>query len=231
VQVGWPGLSRAIGLTAAVTSAFWIALGAWLFNAHVASDHRGDSPTTQAANASQSRRWNLLGGLNGASPKAQPEPRPAPGNVNALRVPVAGVAPDKLVDTFAQGRAEGARRHDAIDILAPEGTPVLAAAPGRVEKLFLSDAGGNTIYVRSGDGRMLYYYAHLSAYAQGLREGLAVRAGQFLGTVGHTGNASAEAPHLHFAMWVANPAQGWSQEAPAIDPYPYLAGKAAAPEK
>jgi murein DD-endopeptidase MepM/ murein hydrolase activator NlpD len=146
---------------------------------------------------------------------------------SGLRIPVVGVRPSQLVDTFAQARAQGARRHDAIDILSPDGTPVVAATAGRVEKLFASHDGGNTIYVRSSDRRMIYYYAHLSAYARGLREGLAIKAGQFLGTVGHSGNASPEAPHLHFAMWVANPAQGWSQDAPALDPYPYLTGKAA----
>jgi murein DD-endopeptidase MepM/ murein hydrolase activator NlpD len=230
MQVGWPGLSRAIALTAAVTSAFWIALGSWLFHSHVAADHH-DAGQVARQEGEASTRWSLLSGLDGPRSStgtvSSSAPRPSARDVGSLRIPVAGVAPDKLVDTFAQARAEGARRHDAIDILAPEGTPVLAAAPGRVEKLFLSDAGGNTIYVRSTNGRMLYYYAHLSAYARDVREGLAVRAGQFLGTVGHTGNATAEAPHLHFAMWVADPRQGWSQQAPAIDPYPYLAGKAA----
>jgi murein DD-endopeptidase MepM/ murein hydrolase activator NlpD len=144
-----------------------------------------------------------------------------------LTIPVAGVAPDKLVDTFAQGRAEGARRHDAIDIPSAEGTPVLAAASGRIEKVFQSKDGGNTIYVRSPDRRTIYYYAHLAAYARDLNEGSDVRRGQFLGTVGHTGNANVEAPHLHFAVWSADPRQGWSQQGQAVDPYPLLTGKAA----
>jgi murein DD-endopeptidase MepM/ murein hydrolase activator NlpD len=142
-----------------------------------------------------------------------------------LMIPVGGVGPDQLVDTFAQARASGTRRHDAIDILSPDGTPVFAAAPGRVEKLFWSQDGGNTIYVRSPDRRTIYYYAHLSAYAQDLTEGKSVRPGQFLATVGHTGNADAQAPHLHFAVWNADPAQAWSQQGQAIDPYPLLTGK------
>jgi murein DD-endopeptidase MepM/ murein hydrolase activator NlpD len=142
-----------------------------------------------------------------------------------LTIPVAGVRADTLVDTFSQSRASGARSHDAIDIMAPEGTPVLAASSGRVEKLFFSQDGGHTIYVRSPDRRSILYYAHLAAYAPGLREGQTVSRGERLGTVGHTGNADPTAPHLHFALWQADPALGWSQQAPAINPYPLLTGK------
>ena len=86
--------------------------------------------------------------------------------------------PNQLTDTFTQARAGGARRHDAIDVMAAEGTPVIAAAPGTVEKLFFSNGGGgNTIYVRSPDQRWTYYYAHLSAYAPGLAEGQQVKRG------------------------------------------------------
>ena len=91
---------------------------------------------------------------------------------SGLAVPVAGVRPTQLVDTFTQARADGARVHDAIDIMAPEGTAVLAAAPGTIEKLFFSQGGGGiSAYVRSDDARWTYYYAHLSAYAPGVREG------------------------------------------------------------
>jgi peptidoglycan LD-endopeptidase LytH len=142
-----------------------------------------------------------------------------------LAIPVAGVKADQLVDTFTQARAGGARRHDAIDIMAPEGTPVLAAAPGKVEKLFFSNGGGgNTIYVRSADNRWTYYYAHLSAYAPGLAEGQQVRRGQAIARVGHTGDASATGPHLHFAINQMNAGERWWQGTP-INPYPLLAGK------
>ena len=142
-----------------------------------------------------------------------------------LAIPVAGVKPDQLTDTFTQARAGGARWHDAIDVMAPEGTPVIAAAPGTVEKLFFSQGGGgNTIYVRSPDQRWTYYYAHLSAYAPGLAEGQQVRRGQVIASVGHTGDANAAGPHLHFAINQMAPGERWWQGTP-INPYPLLAGK------
>jgi murein DD-endopeptidase MepM/ murein hydrolase activator NlpD len=142
-----------------------------------------------------------------------------------LAIPVAGVKTGQLVDTYTQARAGGQRTHDAIDIMAAEGTPVIAAAPGRVEKLFLSQGGGGiTAYVRSDDGRWIYYYAHLQGYAPGLAEGQQVQRGQLIGRVGHTGNASAAGPHLHFAIFRMNPGERWWQGT-AINPYPLLAGK------
>ena len=142
-----------------------------------------------------------------------------------LAIPVVGVKPNQLSDTFTQARAGGARRHDAIDVMAPEGTPVIAAAPGTVEKLFYSNGGGGiTIYVRSPDQRWTYYYAHLSAYAPGLAEGQQVRRGQVIARVGHTGDANAAGPHLHFAINQMAPGERWWQGTP-INPYPLLAGK------
>ena len=225
MQVGWPGLSRAIAFSIVLTSMFWIALGIWLFRTHVASDHA--QRETQLTVGSPPPSATLRGPRQEEPPRVgEPSSRPPTyRGLQGLTIPVAGVAPDKLVDTFAQGRAEGARRHDAIDIPSVEGTPVLAAVAGRVEKLFESKDGGNTIYVRGLDRRTIYYYAHLSAYARGLIEGSDVRSGQFLGTVGHTGNADARAPHLHFAVWNVDPAQGWSQQGQAIDPYPLLTRK------
>ena len=118
-----------------------------------------------------------------------------------LAVPVAGVKPQQLVDTYTQARAGGARRHDAIDIMAADGTPVVAAAPGTVEKLFYSQGGGGiTLYVRSDDKLWSYYYAHLKSYAPGLKEGQRVSRGQLIGHVGSTGNANPAGPHLHFAI-------------------------------
>ena len=142
-----------------------------------------------------------------------------------LAIPVAGVKAGQLVDTYTQARAGGARVHDAIDIMAPAGTPVVAAAPGTVVKLFFSKGGGGiTAYVRSDDGRWIYYYAHLSAYAPGLREGQRVRRGTPIGYVGATGNANSADPHLHFAINRMNPSEKWWQGSP-INPYPLLAGK------
>lgn len=141
-----------------------------------------------------------------------------------LAIPVVGVKPDQLVDTFTQARAGGARVHDAIDIMAAEGTPVVAAAPGTVEKLYFSEGGGGvSAYVRSSDGRWNYYYAHLQRYADGLREGQKIGRGIPIGFVGHTGNASPDGPHLHFAINRMNPGEKWHQGTP-INPYPLLAG-------
>lgn len=238
MQVGWPGLSRAIALTIALTSAFWVALGAWLFNDHVSANHvdanqGGGKRVVSSGNGDHAE--GLLSGFGGSGAMT-PGPKPersrgsltsSTAGIGPMRIPVAGIAPSKLEDTFSQARAAGAHSHDAIDILAPEGTPVVAAAPGRVEKLFLSQEGGNTVYVRSADRRRIFYYAHLACYAPGLREGQVVQAGQVLGTVGYTGNADPTAPHLHFAVWNADPSLGWSQETLAINPYPLLTGRSA----
>jgi murein DD-endopeptidase MepM/ murein hydrolase activator NlpD len=142
-----------------------------------------------------------------------------------LAIPVTGVRQDQLLDTFDQARAAG-RRHDAIDIMAAEGTPVIAAADGSIEKLFNSVRGGITIYERSADQNWIYYYAHLSAYAPGLHEGQQVKRGQVIARVGHTGDASAEGPHLHFAINQMAPGERWWNGTP-INPYPLLAGKKA----
>lgn len=172
-----------------------------------------------------------------AAPKA-PEPEPpalrqplpadtaaAPGPVlpSGLVIPVAGVAPGDLVDTFTAARAEG-RQHDAIDILAPRGTPVVAAADGRILRLFTSERGGLTVYQLGADGRTVYYYAHLDRYADGLAQGQSVRRGQRIGYVGDTGNATPGNHHLHFAIWtVDDPKEFW--DGPAVNPYPLLGGR------
>ncbi|WP_311270317.1 M23 family metallopeptidase [Sphingobium sp. WCS2017Hpa-17] len=138
-----------------------------------------------------------------------------------LQIPVEGVPASALTDTFTQARAGGAHPHDAIDIMAARGRAVLAAADGRVEKLFWSEDGGRTLYQRSADGRLIYYYAHLDGYAPGLREGQALRRGQRIATVGSTGNADPAAPHLHFAVNLMRPGEPWHGGRP-INPYPLL---------
>ncbi|HLT47535.1 MAG TPA: M23 family metallopeptidase [Rubricoccaceae bacterium] len=142
---------------------------------------------------------------------------------SGLAMPVAGVRPEDLVDTFDAARGEG-REHDALDILAPRGTPVLAAAAGRVLRLFTSVRGGLTIYQLGADGRTVYYYAHLDGYAEGLANGQALARGQVIGYVGDSGNAAPGNTHLHFAMWrIADPADFWEGE--PINPYPLLGGR------
>ena len=140
----------------------------------------------------------------------------------ALTLPVQGVAREDLVDTFGHARSQG-RRHDAIDIMARAGTPVLAVEDGRIAKLFLSKPGGLTIYQFDPSGRYSYYYAHLQRYADGLREGQQVRRGEVIGYVGSTGNARADAPHLHFAIARLPADRAW-WKGEALNPYPVLRG-------
>ncbi|GAB1596922.1 hypothetical protein PAGU2638_26010 [Lysobacter sp. PAGU 2638] len=132
-----------------------------------------------------------------------------------------GIAPSQLVDTYTQSRAAG-RLHEAIDIMAPAGTPVLAAVDGPVAKLFTSKLGGLTIYQFDPEGRRVYYYAHLQGYAAGLAEGQALKQGQVIGYVGSTGDATPEAPHLHFTVGDLGPEKQWWKST-AINPYPLLA--------
>jgi murein DD-endopeptidase MepM/ murein hydrolase activator NlpD len=193
-------------LTAFVTSMFWI----WFYNFVPAP-----SPTVARS-----------GPVVTVKPENAPpvvvaqQVRVAP---SGLALPVIGIGPDQLVDTFDAARAAG-RRHDAIDIMVAEGTPVIAAADGSIEKLFSSVRGGLTVYERSPDQKWVYYYAHLSAYAPGLAEGQQVKRGQVIARVGHTGDASAAGPHLHFAINSMAPGERWWNGTP-INPYPLLAGK------
>src|SRR5216683_1578605 len=137
-----------------------------------------------------------------------------------LIIPVAGVRPDQLIDTFADARSEG-RVHDAIDIPAAAGTPVLAAADGEITKLFQSERGGTTIYQLSTDKKLIFYYAHLQRYADGLAEGRYVKQGDVIAYVGDTGNAGPGNYHLHFSISIVNdPKRYW--EGTNINPYPLL---------
>lgn len=137
-----------------------------------------------------------------------------------LTIPVAGVRPEQLQDTFTDARSEG-RLHDAIDIPAPPGTPVLAVADGEIARLFQSERGGTTIYQISPDKELVFYYAHLQQYADGLAPGKFVRQGEVIGYVGDTGNAGAGNYHLHFSISViADPKRYW--EGTNINPYPLL---------
>jgi murein DD-endopeptidase MepM/ murein hydrolase activator NlpD len=159
-----------------------------------------------------------------ARPAAEPPAaRPASGRpheAGALLIPVQGVVAADLRDDFNQPRSDG-RTHEALDILAPHGTPVLAAVDGTIRKLFFSGAGGITIYQFDRAEERVYYYAHLDRYADGLAEGLFVPQGTVIGYVGATGNAHGT-NHLHFAIDVLPPTKEWWKGTP-IDPYPLLA--------
>lgn len=164
---------------------------------------------------------------------AQPQP-PARDSTSAvpegdgrLRVPVAGVDPAHLRSNWGDSRG-GGRVHQGLDIMAPANSRVVAAGPGRVEKLFYSRGGGGIVlYQRSSDGRFSYYYAHLAGYAPGIAEGRALRAGDLLGYVGDTGNAGKGNYHLHFGVSRMGPQDRWDQGVP-IDPYPLLSSAAPA---
>lgn len=136
-----------------------------------------------------------------------------------LLIPVRGISRTMLRDSFAEQR--GLKPHDAIDIAAPRGTPVVATDDGRVVKLYRSVAGGLTVYQFDRDDRFAYYYAHLDSYAEGLREGAIVKRGDLIGHVGSTGNASYAAPHLHFAIYRLSAAKQWWKGV-AINPHPFL---------
>jgi len=137
-----------------------------------------------------------------------------------LTLPVQGLESGDLRDTFDEMRG-GSRRHEALDILAPRDTPVLAVEDGKVAKLFLSDAGGMTIYQFDPTETYAYYYAHLERYADGLKDGDRVHRGQVIGYVGTSGNAPRDTPHLHFAIFQLTDAKRWWQGT-ALDPYPIL---------
>lgn len=158
-----------------------------------------------------------------ASPELNPSPPSQPGEVtepNNLLIPVAGVRSDQLRDTYSESRSEG-RVHDAIDIIAPLGTPVLATADGTVVKLFQSERGGTTIYQLSTDKRFVYYYAHLNRYAEGLAEGHFAKQGETIAYVGDSGNAGAGNYHLHFSIaQLSDPKHYW--QGVNINPYPLL---------
>ncbi len=160
-----------------------------------------------------------------------PAPIPAPAGVEpvfpelhtdnkgTLGMPLANIDPLKLESTFHQSR--GGHEHEALDIMAPRGTPVMAVAEGNVVKLFTSKQGGLTVYQFDNSRTWCYYYAHLDRYQDGLKEGVLLRKGEVLGYVGSTGDASSEAPHLHFAVFRLGPEKQW-WKGTAIDPLPLL---------
>jgi peptidoglycan LD-endopeptidase LytH len=176
------------------------------------------------------------------TPIEEPSPFSDPGNVEAkpsptvpmqvdlppgqLLIPVAGVKAEQLIDSFTDARSEG-RVHDSIDIPAPAGTPVLAAADGEIIKFFDSEKGGITIYQLSSDRKFVYYYAHLQRRSEDIKEGQPVERGRTIGYVGDTGNAGAGNFHLHFSiMAVSDPKRYW--EGISINPYPLLTNRPAA---
>jgi murein DD-endopeptidase MepM/ murein hydrolase activator NlpD len=169
-------------------------------------------------------------GRSEASPAAESSPAPPTIGPEAssaaelkdrdLLIPVDGVTPEQLRRDFSDKR-EKVRLHEALDILAARNTPVKAVEDGTIARLFFSKAGGITVYQFDPSKTFCYYYAHLERYAEGLREGQAVRKGQILGYVGTSGNAPKNTPHLHFAIFRLTDAKRWWEGTP-IDPFDVL---------
>ena len=161
-----------------------------------------------------------------AVPLPAPPSRSEPGRSTVLaplQMPVQGVLPSALRDTFGDGRDNKGWGHEAIDIMAARGTPVLAVDDGPIVKLFTSQPGGLTVYQFDPSSQLAYYYAHLDAYAPGLAEGQPLRRGSLIGYVGSTGNANPDAPHLHFAVFRLGPEKQWWKGEP-INPFQALGG-------
>lgn len=164
-------------------------------------------------------------------PAATPAPPPAPETTapnaddsatllatKGLMVPVEGVTPERMSDTYSAKRTAGT--HRAIDILAPRGTPVLSADAGRVFRLRSNPNGGITVYAIDREERFIYYYAHLDRYREGLAEGMSLEPGDVIGYVGTTGNAPPNVPHLHFQIMLYRHDRYWDGE--PINPYAFL---------
>ena len=154
-------------------------------------------------------------------------PIPAPPDLQRrnLVLPVQGIRPEQLQNTFEDSRG-GGRVHEAIDIMAPRNTPVLAVEDGKIAKLFTSKQGGLTLYQFDPTETYAYYYAHLERYADGIKEGMMLRRGQVVGYVGTSGNANPAGPHLHFAIFRLTPEKRWWDGSP-VNPFPVLGGRGA----
>lgn len=232
-----------IVVTATLTSAVWIVAGGSLMEMADSDGQRNSTRPADAvqqisAGSSDDANARMVGandaentgdGLslpaNSALMDGKGATQPNRAETMELIVPVLNIRPSDLTNSFSQLRDEGASLHEALDIMAPVGTSVVAAGPGIIEKKFVSEAGGKTLLVRSKDRLTIHYYAHLDEYAEGLREGQRVRRGQRLGSVGYSGNASADAPHLHFAILRTTKDAKWWEPASAVNPYPLLTQK------
>lgn len=173
------------------------------------------------------RRKNMSGDVYARAvlPAATPEIpsaltlQPGPQMLDPTRVfPLPAQSGYAYEDGFGDARSFGGERsHEGVDIIVDKGTPVYSSCNGVVTKKGWLTLGGWRIGVEDAFG-VYHYYAHLSAYAEGLEVGDAVSAGQLLGYVGSTGYGPEGTddqmiPHLHFGLYINDI---------AIDPYPYL---------
>ena len=180
----------------------------------------GPLSTPEAVAELQSDSAHAVTDVDTSAATAVPE-----SDVSALKgkllIPVRGIAASALYDTYDDKRGDGTRTHEALDIPAPRGTPVLSATGGRVLKLFNSQAGGQMVYAADSSEHFILMYAHLDSYASGLAEGQPLQRGQVLGAVGTTGNAPPNLPHLHFAIARSADVKQWWKGSP-VNPFPLL---------
>jgi murein DD-endopeptidase MepM/ murein hydrolase activator NlpD len=196
---------------------------------HVDSPHAAPQPLPKAipsqlpapeAIPSQPPAPTLSPAAQTEAPPPEQPPSDGPSSLpHGLLIPVSGLSASSLVDNFNE--MHNGHRHEALDIMAARGTPVVAVDEGNVVKLFNSKRGGLTVYQFDDTQTWCFYYAHLNRYKQGLKEGMLLRKGDILGYVGSSGNASPDAPHLHFTIFKLGPEKHWWQGT-AIDPYPLL---------
>lgn len=232
VQSNWSiFLLLVAGLSLATGAVFSVMI--WMRESSASAPHATRGPSVSEpipASAAMSTSPSISATAY-ASPATDPTPSSTTGSVvlelsfpfPKLIIPVLGVRPEQLRDTFNEARSQD-RVHSAIDITAPQGTPVVAAADGTIHKLDISDRGGITIYQMSSVEKLVLYYAHLDRYSENLKQGQTVRQGDTIAYVGDTGNAGAGNYHLHFAIWiVTDPNRYW--DGASINPYPLLHGK------
>jgi murein DD-endopeptidase MepM/ murein hydrolase activator NlpD len=175
-----------------------------------------ENAVDSAVNSNQNSNQTANSNSNQAAPNQNLPPQLS----DVLLIPVSGIKKSQLRDTFSDARSDN-RVHDAIDIMAPGGTPVVAAANGEIAKFFDSVPGGITIYQYSADKKYMYYYAHLQSRAAGIQEKIYVTQGTVIGYVGDTGNAGTGNFHLHFSIaLLKDPKRYWEGE--YINPYPLL---------
>ena len=223
-----------VGLSFALGALADVALTWRLHEFDFSTTTRDHSPTTNQSSADPEPAHDPAEPRAVQRPGEGDTPVPAVGTAGAvahesavedlrdrdLEIPVRGIDDDDLRDTFYDAR--GKRAHEALDIMAARHTPVIAVEDGVIAKVYNSKGGGGlSLYQFDPTNTYCYYYAHLDRYADGIRDGVRVRRGQVVGYVGSTGNASADAPHLHFGIFQLTPERLWWKGEP-INPYPVL---------
>lgn len=210
----------------ALSVVIWIQCSPCKHSWNAVSNHTATGSVTASVESEKQPAMPVPSPSTAAPPQdepaltAQAAPSPTAALSFKLTIPVAGIKAGQLRDTFNEARSEG-RVHNAIDIMAPLSTAVLAATEGKIVKLFTSERGGITIYQLSTDEKLIFYYAHLERYTDGLAEGHLAKQGEVIGYVGNTGNAGTGNYHLHFALWsVSDPKRYW--DGVNINPYPLL---------